>query len=173
MVSFSGSASGSEPIGYTWAFGDGGTGSGQYVAHTYTAPGTYTVAMTAGNDCGSQSVQNTVSVLGTVHLSKWALSYRRQPNGKFVLLAQGKVHNQNHGAQPGIAVSGVWTYPNGATRPGTSAPSDAAGRWRLQRSVTACGLYAFDITGMSGPGYLYDPGTNEMPTHLEIAIPCE
>ena len=172
-VSFSGSASGTEPIDYAWSFGDGGVGSGPQVTHIYPAPGTYTVAMTAGNACGSQTVQQPVTVLGTVHLFKWALRYRELPTGRFSLDVQGRVHDQGHAAVAGIAVSGVWTYPNGATRPGTSAPSDAAGRWRLNRRVAPCGLYTFDVTGMSGAGYLYDPASNEMPTHLEIMIPCE
>jgi PKD repeat protein len=49
-VHFTGTvASGSEPFTLTWDLGDGGTGSGPYVDHTYGAPGSYTVVMTASN----------------------------------------------------------------------------------------------------------------------------
>jgi 6-phosphogluconolactonase len=34
------------PAAYSWDFGDGETGSGQITAHTYAAPGTYTVTVT-------------------------------------------------------------------------------------------------------------------------------
>jgi PKD repeat protein len=48
-VSLSGAAS-SDPDGeiqtYAWDFGDGTTGSGKTVAHTYTAAGTYTIILT-------------------------------------------------------------------------------------------------------------------------------
>ncbi len=52
VVTFNGAAAGTEPIAYTWAFGDGGTGSGATVAHTYAFSGTYAVVMTATNGCG-------------------------------------------------------------------------------------------------------------------------
>ncbi len=52
-VYFSGTVSGgTPPISYTWAFGDGGVGSGQYVSHTYVVSGTRNVTMTASNACG-------------------------------------------------------------------------------------------------------------------------
>ena len=61
-VTFSATVSGTEPIELTWAFGDGGTGSGASVAHTYTLTGTYTVVLTAKNCCDEQSVQHDVWV---------------------------------------------------------------------------------------------------------------
>lgn len=49
-------AGGTPPITYTWGFGDGGTGSGQVVAHTFpltTTMKTYMVTMTSTNACPS------------------------------------------------------------------------------------------------------------------------
>ncbi len=63
-VYFTATASGAEPITYEWAFGDGAYGSGQYVNHAYALAGTYEVILTATNDCGSQVVQHTVTVVG-------------------------------------------------------------------------------------------------------------
>ncbi|UCE73318.1 MAG: PKD domain-containing protein [Methanomassiliicoccales archaeon] len=37
-------------ISYEWNFGDGNSGSGVYVTHAYTAPGTYTVTLTVKDD---------------------------------------------------------------------------------------------------------------------------
>jgi PKD repeat protein len=52
-VSFDGSSS-NDPDGsivsYSWNLGDGFTGSGQSVSHTYSAPGNYTVTLTVTDD---------------------------------------------------------------------------------------------------------------------------
>jgi PKD repeat protein len=51
-VVFTGSVtSGTLPIAYAWAFGDGATGVGSVVSHTYAVSGVHTVVMTATN-CG-------------------------------------------------------------------------------------------------------------------------
>jgi|CXWL01.1.fsa_nt_gi PKD repeat protein len=45
-VSFDGSSSTGSPIGYSWTFGDGASGSGQAAAHTYSAGGAFNVTLT-------------------------------------------------------------------------------------------------------------------------------
>jgi PKD domain len=40
-----------------WSFGDGGTGAGASVSHTWAAPGTYTIGVTATDTVGHQSTQ--------------------------------------------------------------------------------------------------------------------
>jgi PKD repeat protein len=62
-VTFTGSAQGTGPISYQWDFGDGDTGAGQIVVHTYGADADYTVTMTATNSCGFESVTDTITVL--------------------------------------------------------------------------------------------------------------
>ncbi|MCK9580325.1 MAG: PKD domain-containing protein [Methanoregula sp.] len=52
-------ASSNYPASWSWDFGDGGTSAGQNPSHTYTAPGTYTVRLTAANPEGSSSVTKT------------------------------------------------------------------------------------------------------------------
>lgn len=47
---------------YTWDFGDGTTGSGQVVSHTYTASGGYTVALTVDGECGTESSSQDVEI---------------------------------------------------------------------------------------------------------------
>ncbi|MDZ7845843.1 MAG: PKD domain-containing protein [Owenweeksia sp.] len=49
---------------YQWDFGDGNTGTGQNSSHLYTANGTYQVKLTAGSNCKTDSVIDTVLVTG-------------------------------------------------------------------------------------------------------------
>lgn len=66
-VRFDASAS-SDPdgsiAGYAWAFGDGGTGSGRTVAHTYENAGSYTPRLTVTDDRGATATQtgNAITV---------------------------------------------------------------------------------------------------------------
>ncbi|MBX3056562.1 MAG: PKD domain-containing protein [Anaerolineae bacterium] len=50
-------------VSYTWAFGDGSTGSGPNIGHTYPAVGVYTAVLTASNSVGSQTVQTSVTII--------------------------------------------------------------------------------------------------------------
>ncbi len=52
-VTFDGSASGgTPPYTYGWNFGDGATGSGQTVTHSYSTTGSYTASLTATDSAG-------------------------------------------------------------------------------------------------------------------------
>ncbi|MGC9025467.1 MAG: PKD domain-containing protein, partial [Chloroflexia bacterium] len=63
VVTFTGTVvTGTEPLTWEWAFGDGGVGSGNPAAHTYTAPGDYTVVMTVTNECGQDTATYVVHV---------------------------------------------------------------------------------------------------------------
>lgn len=50
------------PTSWSWDFGDGGTSTQQHPTHQYTVPGTYTVALTATNATGSDTVTQVDSV---------------------------------------------------------------------------------------------------------------
>jgi subtilisin family serine protease/PKD repeat protein len=62
MVTFTVTASGTPPIDYNWDLGDGMTGIGAIVQHTYITDGVYTVIVTATNDCGADDATNLVTV---------------------------------------------------------------------------------------------------------------
>ena len=50
-------------VSYTWDFGDGGTGTGSNIQHSYTASGSYLVRLTVRDDRGgSAQVEHTVNV---------------------------------------------------------------------------------------------------------------
>ncbi|WP_292754764.1 PKD domain-containing protein, partial [Methanobacterium sp.] len=56
------------PTSWTWDFGDGTTSTEQNPTHTYSAPGTYTVKLTATNLAGSDTMTKTgyITVLDTI-----------------------------------------------------------------------------------------------------------
>jgi len=60
---FTGVASGTAPIEFDWDFGDGTTGHGAVVTHTYAISDTYTVVLTVTNDCDTGVVEHEVVVL--------------------------------------------------------------------------------------------------------------
>lgn len=64
-VTFSNASSGA--TSYSWTFGDGGTSTAANPSYTYTSAGTFTVALTATNACGSdvQTRTNYISVTCT------------------------------------------------------------------------------------------------------------
>jgi PKD repeat protein len=51
-------------VSYSWAFGDGGVGSGQIVQHTYTAAGNFTARLTVtDNDGKTATASRTISII--------------------------------------------------------------------------------------------------------------
>ncbi len=69
-VSMSGAAS-SDPdagdvLSYAWNFGDGHTGSGENVSHTYTQDGVYNVQLTVTDSYGLTSTVTTTATIGNV-----------------------------------------------------------------------------------------------------------
>ena len=61
-TAFTASIAAGTNVTYLWELGDGSTSTSQNLAHTYTAVGDYTVALTATNSWGSLVRQDTVSV---------------------------------------------------------------------------------------------------------------
>src|SRR5712692_593641 len=67
VVGFGASAS-TDPdggiTGYAWNFGDGITGSGAGISHSYATPGTYTVILTVTDNSGSANTATTTMTIG-------------------------------------------------------------------------------------------------------------
>jgi PKD repeat protein len=63
MVTFTGTATGTAPILFTWEFSDGGTADGITATHVYALPGDHTVTLTATNCAGPDTVVHTVTVI--------------------------------------------------------------------------------------------------------------
>lgn len=65
-----GSLSGGRPpyLPLTWSFGDGSTGTGSVVSHTYAVPGTYTLSASGQDSTGATTTASTVLVVAGVGL---------------------------------------------------------------------------------------------------------
>jgi len=61
-VTFSATATGDDPVSYSWSMGDGTTSSASSPSHTFSRPGTYTVALEVSNEFGSDSRTMTLTV---------------------------------------------------------------------------------------------------------------
>ena len=61
-VAFSAAVSGGSSVFYFWQFGDGATGHGSHVEHSYAAPGVYTATVNAANPASSATFSLPVTI---------------------------------------------------------------------------------------------------------------
>ena len=108
--------SGSSPAetitGYTWEFGDGGSGSGAIVSHSYAQPGTYTATLKVTDGVSTASATTTVTVAPpTPHgLEVSVLDSANQPiEGAEVMFigADGKKSSATSGAEGKAVLDGL------------------------------------------------------------------
>jgi PKD repeat protein len=135
-ASFDGTGS-SDPDGsltrYSWAFGDGTSGTGATVAHTYAAPGTYRAVLTVTDDRGATAtVSRAVSVVTTGQagssysravLADGAANYWRfdEPSGNGIDLAGSDDLVLGTGVRRGAAGAVAGDADTAATFDGTAA----------------------------------------------------
>ncbi len=85
-----------DALSYWWDFGDGQTSTEVNPMHTYSANGTYTVSLTAGNDCDTLVFSKTITVTTVGTNSPTGISeFRLLPNpnaGLFLVEMKGTWH---------------------------------------------------------------------------------
>jgi PKD repeat protein len=64
-ATFTASVTGSVPIAYAWAWGDGSFSTGRVVSHTFAVTGTYTVVLTATNCATTTAVTTHTVIVGS------------------------------------------------------------------------------------------------------------
>jgi len=146
------------PTSWSWSFGDSGTSNVQNPSHQYTAPRSYTVALTATNASGSdtESKAGYVSATGSCHVGSVTLTGAVPP--RYRAVATIAVHDQSCQPLSGATVAIAWWGSINALATGTT---DASGtvtltspRSRMAGSVTCC------VTSLSKAEYPYQSGAN-------------
>jgi PKD repeat protein len=130
VVNFDGSASvpgngASSILSYTWAFGDGTTGTGRIATHVYATGNTYNVTLTVTNDRGISTTSNTtpLTVAGAVAPAASFVFSPSQP-------APGATVFFNAVASAAAAGHSIvdyrWSFGNGETAQGQTATQSYA-----------------------------------------------
>jgi|GEM_PF-1635047 len=60
---------------WQWDFGDGTTGGGRSIVHTYMEEGTYEIVLIVSNECGADTLIQTVTVGGSLSIEKELKQY--------------------------------------------------------------------------------------------------
>ncbi len=129
---------------YDWGFGDGETGSGETVTHTYTRPGNYQAVLTVTDDRGaSDSAEVTITVI---------LQGNQPPTAAFTADPQSgdaplevSFDASASADSDGSIVSYDWDFGDGGTGTGVTA----------EHTFTAAGNYAVVLT-VTDDGNLQD-----------------
>lgn len=108
VVNFS-DLSGGNPTGWTWVFGDGSPNSIQSnPSHTYAAPGTYQVCLTAVNACGSNTFCQSITVACP------------SPTANFNFTTNGSIGSFSNQTSGGGSMTYLWDFGDGTTSTATN-----------------------------------------------------
>ena len=148
-------------VSYEWNFGDGSSGTGQSVNHTYTSTGTYLATLTVRDNngaTGSDTIYITITsgdvkslYVGSVDVSvSGDIAYAR-------VLILG-----DYGPVGGATVTGEWS---GLVAGIVSGVTNNDGSVTLvSRKSKKTGDFIFAVTNVSKEGYVYDQSQNTLET---------
>jgi PKD repeat protein len=153
------------PTSWSWTFGDGGTSTAQNPSHTYTAAGTYTVALTATNTYGSDTETKTGYITvteppvgGAMHVADIVVtsvaSGRKYYGRAVVTIVDG-------GGAPvvGASVTGLMTGDATETRSGVTG-TDGTVTLTTAKKYYGNADFCFEVTSVTHASLSYDSGAN-------------
>ncbi len=135
-ASASTAAAGRTITGYSWDFGDGGTGSGVTTSHTYTTGGAYVVVLTVTDDVGRQD-SSTQNVTVTA-ASAAAASFTISPTTPVVGRETRFDASASRASEGATITSWAWDFGDGNTETGqtTRHTYTAAGSFIVRLTIT-------------------------------------
>jgi PKD repeat protein len=140
LVNFSANLNGgAPPYSYSWAFGDGGTGSGANVSHLYREKGNFSAVVTV-HDASGQSSRASVNVSVSSPLSIAVLSSPGNATGDAPFL----VNFTAEGSGNDTPFSAVWTFGDG---------SPSATGLDVSHVYSTAGLYEAEVTLTDAAGH--------------------
>ena len=139
QVSFTASASGGTgPYSFSWAFGDGATGTGAAVYHTYSTTGSYNVVLTAKDSSPSQQTatsQQTITVTSPPPPPSLTASFTESLSNSVVGQTVSFTGSGSGGTAP---YNYAWNFGDSSTGSGSSASHvyQTAGVYTVVLTVT-------------------------------------
>jgi uncharacterized repeat protein (TIGR01451 family) len=123
-------------VTYTWAFGDGNTGGGAMVSHTYPAVGVYAAVVTASNSVSQLTATTSVTITDAPIEGLTAINDSPTELGVATALTATVAAGSN--------VNYTWTFGDGDTGAGAM----------VSHTYPAVGVYAAVVTASNSVGQL-------------------
>jgi PKD repeat protein len=153
------------PTSWDWDFGDGGTSTAQNPSHTYTMAGTYTVALTATNTCGSDTetkvdyITVTEPSVNEMHVHNIVVT-----KSSFWWFSRGiatvTIYDQGGSPVPSATVYGSFSGPLSQNMSGST---NASGQVTFTSSWSSgSGEWCFEVTNVVKTDWTYNPAANVM-----------
>lgn len=174
-VSFNGSASydpDSDPITYSWTFGDGGSSTGANPTHVYTAAGTYTVTLVVNDGQLNSSPSTTtatitatttpVTIVNNITLTKTKSGKNTRGN------ASVKVVN---GSGVAVASATVYAHWSGVISENEVFTTNTSGIGTCSSAYVknASGYFVFTIDNVVKSGYTFDAAHSVLTASIPAA----
>ena len=143
-------------VSYSWAYGDGSSGSGQSAAHTFNAPGSYTIQLTVTDDDGATHIRRTTITVNAGVNEQPAANFTATPlTGGAPLLVSMDASTSTD--VDGSIVSYKWNFGDGVNGTGVTATHTytTPGTYNLRLEVVDDGgarSFAFATVTVSGSG---------------------